>query len=1018
MTIHLTINNNPIQAQTGQTILQAAQANGLTIPTLCYHKDLSPAGSCRLCVVEVEGWRGELAACTTQVSEGMIVHTETPALRRSRKMILEMLLQNYYDNGYALGDHVGDTEFEKWVIEYEALKPIEIQQFSDSANQQTNKLASQPITNYQLPNTQYLTPHLQSPISKINSDPNPFIWVDMNKCILCTRCVRACAEIQGRFVWGVGERGGATKIIAGNDTTLLDARCESCGACVAYCPTGALDNKLSMGLGKPEKVITTTCSYCGVGCQFDLHVRDNKILRVVSNPDAQPNGMHLCVKGRYGYDYVNHPDRLTKPKVRRYLLDNAPKPEAMQRFRASANQQPSKPANEQTNKPITNHQLPITTPWDWVETDWHTALDLIARKVVQVRRESGVNAIGVMSSAKCTNEENYLMNKFARQVVGTHNIDHCARLCHAPTVAGLAAAYGSGAMTNPFRDTAENAKAVLIIGSNTTEQHPVFGSMLRQAVLQRGLKIVVADPRRIDIAEYATPRYGGIHIRQKPGTDVALINGLMHIILKNGWEDKAYIEARTENFEALKEVVAKYPPEIAAQITGIPVEQLHQAAEILALNKPMAVIWAMGITQHTKGVLNVMSLANLQMLLGNIGIPGGGVNPLRGQNNVQGACDMGGLPNVFPAYQPVTSPEAREKFEKAWELDGRPRAEDRFPFSGPPSPVLFGDKPGLTVTEMVNLAGEGKVRLLYILGENPLMSDPDVNHARACLGQAEFVVLQEIFPSETSEFADVLLPGVSFAEKDGTFTNSERRLRLVQKALEPVGEARPDWEIIADLARRVLALEGREPVGPQAGWQYAHPREIMAEISVLAPSYAGVTHARLAAGEQLHWPVKSLDHPGTPILHIGQFARGKGKFHACEHLDAKELPDEEYPYYLNTGRVLYHWHGAEMTRRAEGLLEVYPEALVEISPEDAVKIGINGKDPSTTLRAGRVRVTSRRGEMIARAIVTERVSAGMIFANFHFPGAQNANNLTIAALDPTAKIPEFKVCAVRVEMAE
>jgi len=577
-------------------------------------------------------------------------------------------------------------------------------------------------------------------------------------------------------------------------------------------------------------------------------------------------------------------------------------------------------------------------------------------------------------------------------------------------VAGLAASYGSGAMTNPFRDIADNAKAVLIIGSNTTEQHPVFGSMLRQAVLQRGLKMVVADPRRIDIAEFATPHYGGLHIRQKPGTDVALINGLMHIVLKNGWEDKAFVTERTENFEALRDTVEKYTPEIVSEITGVPVEKLRIAAEVLALNKPMAVIWAMGITQHTKGVLNVMSLANLQMLLGNVGIPGGGVNPLRGQNNVQGACDMGGLPNVFPGYQAVTSAEAREKFERAWALAGGRKTKDRITVSSPRSPVLFSDKPGLTVTEMVNAAGEGEVRLLYILGENPVMSDPDANHARECLAHTEFIILQEIFPSESSEFADVLLPGVTFAEKNGTFTNSERRLRLVQQALDPLGESRPDWKITTDLARRVLALENREPVGPLAGWSYASPPDIMAEIAALTPSYAGVTYERLAEGEQLHWPVKGLDHPGTPILHVGQFARGKGKFHACEHLDAKELPDEEYPYYLNTGRVLYHWHGAEMTRRAEGLLEIYPESLVEISPEDAVKIGINGQD--------QVRVTSRRGEMIARAIVTERVSAGMIFANFHFPGAQNANNLTIAALDPTAKIPEYKVCAVKVELAE
>jgi predicted molibdopterin-dependent oxidoreductase YjgC len=579
-------------------------------------------------------------------------------------------------------------------------------------------------------------------------------------------------------------------------------------------------------------------------------------------------------------------------------------------------------------------------------------------------------------------------------------------------VAGLAASYGSGAMTNPFRDIADNAKAALIIGSNTTEQHPVFGSMLRQAALHRGLKIVVADPRRVDITEFATPRYGGLHIRQKPGTDVALINGLMHIILKSGWEDKTFIEKRTENFDTLQETVEKYTPEVTAEITGVPVEQLYQTAEILALSKPMAVIWAMGITQHTKGVLNVMSLANLQMLLGNMGIPGGGVNPLRGQNNVQGACDMGGLPNVFTGYQPVTSPEAREKFEKAWALrkdeGGRMKAESSslVPYPAP----LFGDKPGLTITEMVNAAGEGKVRFLYILGENPVMSDPDTTHTRECLAHTEFIILQEIFPSESSEFADVLIPGVSFAEKDGTFTNSERRLRLVQQAINPVGDSRQDWEIIAELARRILAYDDREPGGPLAGWIYKSPVEIMSEIAALTPSYAGVTHARLAAGEHLHWPVKALDHPGTPILHVGQFVRGKGKFHACEHLDAKELPNAEYPFYLTTGRVIYHWHGAEMTRRAKGLLEVYPETLVEINPEDAIRIGLNGHD--------RVCILSRRGKMVARALITDRVSPGLIFGNFHFPDEQNVNNLTIRALDPTAKIPEYKVCAVRVERFE
>ena len=929
MSVTLTINNQTVTAETGQTVLEAARSAGIVIPTLCYHKDLSPVGSCRLCMVEVEGWGRELAACTLEAKQGMLVNTETPEIARSRRKVLELLLFHYHEAGYAEGDR-HETEFQHWVKHYGASLPAGFE-----------------------PQIRY----------EVNSDPNPFVWVDLNKCILCTRCVRACAEVQGRFVWGVGERGPEAKIIAGADTTMLDARCESCGACVAYCPTGALDDKLSIGSGIPEKSVTSTCPYCGVGCNFDLKVKANRITRVTSQPDAPVNGMHLCVKGRYGYDFVHHPDRLTTPKVRRYLLDGKVRPPGEDRGA-------------------------------WVDVDWETALDLVASKLVNIKKESGSDAIGVLASAKCTNEENYLMQKLARQVIGTHSVDHCARLCHSSTVAGLAMCFGSGAMSNTMRDLVQSAESMLIIGSNTTEQHPVFGTMIRQAVLKRHVKLVVADPRAIDITEFAT-----LHIRQKPGTDVALINGLMHIILKNNWQDDTFIAERTEGFEDLKSTVEKYPPELVAEITGIPVEELQTAAEILALNKPMAVIWAMGITQHTTGVMNVLSLGNLQMLLGNMGVAGGGVNPLRGQNNVQGACDMGGLPNVFTGYQRVTDPAAREKFNRAWELADAAAEESDKP--------LFGEEPGLTVVELVNQAGEGKVRALYILGENPLMTDPDTNHVRACMQKAEFIVLQEIFPSETAEFADVLLPGVAWAEKNGTFTNTERRVQMIRVAVDPPGESRPDWSITADLAKHILKLEDRQPVGPQAHWDYSSTAQIMDEISAVTPSYAGISHQRLENGDQLHWPVPSLDHAGTPILHVGKFTRGLGKFHACEHLPAEELPDEEYPLYLTTGRVLYHWHGGEMTRRAKGLLEVYPETLVEISPEDASRLGLNG--------AKTVRVVSRRGEMIAKAAVTNRVSPGVIFGNFHFPDEQNVNNLTIAALDPIAKIPEYKVCAVRVE---
>ena len=572
-------------------------------------------------------------------------------------------------------------------------------------------------------------------------------------------------------------------------------------------------------------------------------------------------------------------------------------------------------------------------------------------------------------------------------------------------------------MSNSIDDVTEQSQAIFIIGSNTTEQHPVIGMRIRQAVKQRGARLIVADPRRIEITKLAAPQYGGLHLRQRPGTDIALLNGLMHIILQNGWEDKDFIAERCEGFEDFRATVMQYPPERASEITGVPVEQLYQAAEIMGKSRPMAVFWAMGITQHIVGVRNVMDLANLQMLLGNMGKPGGGVNPLRGQNNVQGACDMGGLPNVFPAYQPVTNPEVIEKFSKAWGLiakDERGKMKDEN-FILHPSSFILSDKVGLTVTEMIPGILEGKIHALYILAEDPIMSDPDTSHIRHCLEQADFVVLQEIFPTETSPYADVLLPGVTFAEKNGTFTNTERRVQMVRKAVEPPGEAKQDWEIVAEIAKRILSVQSSviseqskkmDVDAPWAKWDYSSPADIMAEINALTPSYAGITHERLERGETLQWPCPSADHPGTPILHTRGFARGKGKFMPIDFVPPAERPDDEYPMILSTGRVLYHWHGGEMSRRASGLLEIYSQAQVEINPSDAEKLGLNGKK--------RVRVTSRRGVIESEAWVTERVPPGMVYANFHFPEA-SANELTLAALDPVSKIPSYKVCAVKVE---
>ena len=538
-------------------------------------------------------------------------------------------------------------------------------------------------------------------------------------------------------------------------------------------------------------------------------------------------------------------------------------------------------------------------------------------------------------------------------------------------------------MTNSIDDIAEHAQAIFIIGSNTTENHPVFGAKIRQAVLQRNAKLIVADPRRIDITELAHE-----HLQQNPGTDIALINGLMNIILENNWQDVDFINDRTEDFAEFKDNLRQYSPYEVSKLTGVPLEQLYRTAEIMAKSKPMAVLWAMGITQHTTGTLNVITLANLQMLLGNIGKPGGGANPLRGQNNVQGACDLGGLPDVYPGYRKVHIPEHQQFFEKAWG-------------------VKLNRNPGLPVTEVMPAILQDKIKAIYIIAENPLMSDPDTNHVKKCLNHLDFLVLQEIFPTESSRYADVILPGTTFAEKEGSFTNTERRIQKVRQAIDPLPGSRPDWIILKQIAQRMLSKGSPIVMRTEwSGWDYQTPQEIMREIAALTPIYAGVSHERLEKGERLQWPVSSFDHPGTPILHKEKFSRGKGRFIPTDYIPPAEVPDRDYPFVLTTGRVLYHWHGGEMTRRSKGLLEVYDRALVEVNPADARQLGIVNQE--------KVQISSRRGLIQAEAWVTDRVPEGTIFSNFHFPES-GANQLTIAALDPTAKIPEYKVCAVNLK---
>jgi formate dehydrogenase alpha subunit len=892
-------------APPGASILEAARAAGTTIPALCHHPSLPPDGSCRMCLVEIEGRPGLHPACVVPAQAGLVVHTESPKVQAARRHLLGLLLGSYRSG-------------------------------RGKARNELLTLA----TRYGVP-----PPAAPSgPAARVD-ESNPFIRVDHGACIRCWRCVRACDRLNGVTAIGIFGRGGDAHIGFGADGPMQDSSCEFCGMCEAVCPTDALT--VWPLAPAPTRRVSTVCGYCGVGCRLDLEVAGDRIVAATPDWNAPANHGLLCVKGRFGWPYVHDRARLTRPLVRRALLGG---------------------------------EGP-----DLVEVDWDTALDLVARTLVGLRERHGGAALGLLASAKCSNEENYLFQKLARQLLGTNNVDHCARLCHSPTVAALGQALGSGAMTNSMDDVVEHAQSVFIVGSNTTEQHPVFGMRLRRAVKERGLRIVVADPRDVPIVEAAV-----LHLRLRPGTDVALLDALAHVLIANGWVDRAFIEARTEHFEAFAASVQDASPEQAAAVTGVPAVDIRRAARILWEHRPGALLFAMGITQHTCGTDNAFACTNLQLLLGNLGVAGGGVNPLRGQNNVQGACDMGALPDVLPGYQPVAEPATRARFAEAW---------------GVPPP----DRPGLTVTEILDRALDGRVRGLWILGENAAMTDPDLAHVRRCLQACEFLVVQEIFPSETARFAHVVLPAAASAERAGTFTNTERRVQRFEPAVPAPGQARPDWWIIAQIGARIGRLPAAPPGAARwAGWTYGDPAAIMDEVAAVTPSYGGITHDRLGRAG-LQWPCPAPDHPGTPILHVDGFPRGRARFTPVAYRPAAEVPDADYPLVLTTGRVLEHYHSGTMTRRVAALDWLVPGASVEVHPGDAARFGVADGE--------RVRLRSRRGAVTARARLTPGISQGTVFMAFHFVEAA-ANELTHAALDPVARIPEYKVCAVALEAAD
>ena len=895
--MEVTVNGKRITLDDGSSVLDAINISGTPISQLCKDPDMKPIGACRTCLVQIDGVRGFPASCSTPANEGMKITTNSDAVEDLRNTVLELTAAMTP----AIADQSGNntSEFSKLL---------------DRSN--TN------ITRWDKREREEV------------DDSNPVFNISMESCILCGRCAQAC-QSGHQFIGAIDvlNAGQTAKIGTFMDKPLLESVCTTCGQCLSVCPTGAISTKELI----PDVVetITTTCPYCGVGCGIKAKVGpDDKIIEMLDDPENASSLGMLCVKGRFGYTFVHHEDRLTEPLVRK-----------------------------------NGKLVPVT---------WDEALDVVSSKLSNYRGDS----FATLCSAKATNEDGYIQQKFSRLVMQSNHIDHCTRLCHSPSVEAMLTSLGSGATSNSYIDY-EEAGCLVIIGSDANSNHPVAASRMRRAVVEKGAKLIVINPRRIDMCDYAD-----IWLRPRPGTDVALLNGIANVIINEGIQDHGFIDNRTEGYDDWKETVSKYTPVYVESLTGVDADDIVQAARIYA--KPpfsgSCLIWGMGIIQHTMGTANAHGLLNLAFVSGQLGKPGSGVSPLRGQNNVQGCGDAGCLPNAFPGYQTI-SESTVEKFSDAWGGN------------------ILPPEPGLVITDMVREIDNGRIKAMYVTGENPLLSEPDLNHAEETFKKLEFLVVQDIFLHETAEIADVVLPACSFAEKDGTFTNSERRVQRVRKVVDPLGSSMADWEILCKLSK---IISDRNGLGLDSEFDYNNPSDIWDEMAALTPVLAGINYDRLDTGG-IQWPCPDKDHPGTRFLYAEDFPRGpRAKFVGFDQGPAAdETPNDRFPLILNTGRILYHWHGGTITRRASGLMARAPELEIAINPDDGSKHNV--------LDGEWVSIRSRRGEVEGRITYTDRMRSGEIFVPFVKLQEHAANFLTNAALDPNSRIPEYKVCAVRLE---